>query len=101
MIECRKYRVELWRCPSGGFHVSASPIEYLGKEEFKTWVRLCKRNFMVLTSQKPWRFENSFSQYQDALLFAKNLARQLGECAYFDRAKGQLQIVAPKGEVEG
>ena len=94
MIECRKYRVELWRCPSGGFHVSASPIEYLGKEEFKTWVRLCKRNFMVLTSQKPWRFENSFSQYQDALLFAKN------ECAYFDRAKGQLQIVAPNG-VEG
>jgi len=76
------------------------PLEFLGKEEFKTWVRLCKRNFMVLASQKPWRFENSFSQYQDALLFAKNLARQLGECAYFDRSKGQLQIVAPNG-VEG
>ena len=100
MIECKRFRIELWRCQSGGFHVSVQPLEYLGREEFKRWTRLCKRNFMVLTSQRPWRFENSFSQHQDALLFAKSLARQLGECAYFDRSKGQLQIVAPREEAE-
>ena len=97
-IECRKFRVELWRCQSGGFHVSVQPIEYLGKEEFKRWIRLCKRNFMTLASRQPWRFENAFSQYQDATLFAKALARQLGECAFFDRSKGQLTLVTPKEE---
>jgi hypothetical protein len=75
-------------------------LEYLGKGEFKTWVKLCKSNFMVLTCQKPWRFENAFALYQDAVLFAKSLVRQLGEAAFFDRTKGMVMVVAPKEEVE-
>jgi hypothetical protein len=98
MIECRKFRIELWHHLNEGFCVSVQPIEYLDKEEFKWWVRLCKRNFMILTSRKPWRFENAFNQYQDAALFAKTLTRQLGECIFFDRVKGMFQIVAPKDE---
>jgi hypothetical protein len=100
MIECRKFRIEIWRCQSGGFHVSVTPLEYLGKEEFKRWVKLCKRNFMVLTSQRPWRFENVFSNYQDAVLFAKALARELDEAVFFDRAKGAFMVVAPKEEMQ-
>ena len=100
MLECKRFRIELWRCQSGGFHVSVSPLEYLGREEFRKWVKLCKRNFMSLASQRPWRFENAFSNYQDAVLFAKNLSRQLSEAVFFDRSKGQLQIVAPREEVE-
>jgi hypothetical protein len=33
-------------------------------------------------------------------LFAKSLARQLGEAAFFDRTKGMVMVVAPKEEVE-
>jgi hypothetical protein len=100
MIECKRFRIELWRCPNGAFRVTVQPLEFLGREEFKRWTRLCKRNFMSLTSQRPWRFENAFGNYQDAVLFAKALARQLGECVFFDRAKGAFMVVAPKGEVE-
>jgi hypothetical protein len=100
MIECKRFRIELWRCPNGAFHVTVQPLEFLGREEFKRWTRLCKCNFMVLTSQRPWRFENSFSQYQDALLFGKNISRQLGEPCFFDRAKGGLMVVAPKEEMQ-
>jgi len=100
MIRCKRYRIELCRCQNGGFHVSVTPLEYLGEGEFKAWVKLCKSNFMVLTCQKPWRFENAFALHQDAVLFAKSLARQLGEAAFFDRTKGLVMVVAPKEEVE-
>ena len=96
MIECKRFRIELWRCQNGNFHVTVQPVEYLEKQEFKAWVLLCKRNFMNLTSQKPWRFENVFSQYQDAVMFAKNVSRQLGEPCFFDRTKGVLMLVAPR-----
>jgi hypothetical protein len=94
-IECQKYRIEIVSS-SMGFSVSVSPLEYLDKQEFKAWVKLCKRNFMSLASQRPWHFIITFTNYDNALLFAKNLARQLGECVFFDRSKGQLQIVVPK-----
>ena len=98
MIGCKRFRIELWRCASGAFHVSVMPIEFLGREKFKAWIRLCKRHFMSLASRQPWRFENAFSNYDDAVFFAKSLARQLGEAVFFDRAKGLLMLVAPKGE---
>lgn len=96
MIACKRFRIEVYRCPSNNFHVTAQPTEYLGKEDFKVWVRLCRRNFMTLTSRKPWTFENVFANHEDAVLFAKNLCRQLGELAFFDRTKAQMHLVTPK-----
>jgi len=97
MIECRRFRIELWQYQRGNFFdVSVAPIEYLCKEEFKAWVKLCKRNFMSLTSTKPWCFEIAFLNYENAILFAKNLARQLGETVFFDHSKGQFTLVTPK-----
>jgi len=98
MFECRKYKIEIWQCRSGRYHVTVEPIIFLGREEFKAWMRLCRRNFMALTSRKPWRFENAFSTKLEAVALAKKLARQLGETCYFDHDKKQLQIVTPKEE---
>ncbi|RLI45344.1 hypothetical protein DRO69_05535 [Candidatus Bathyarchaeota archaeon] len=98
MIECKRFRIELWQCPSRGFHVSVAPLEYLRKEEFRAWVKLCRRNFMSLTTTKPWRFKIIFSSYENAVLFAKNLVRQLGEAVFFDNSKRQLMLVTPKEE---
>jgi hypothetical protein len=98
MIECKRFRIELWRCQSGGFHVSVTPLKYLGKEEFKRWVHLCRRNFMTLASRQPWRFEKAFSNYEDAVLFAKALARRLGEATFFNSSKGQPTLATPKEE---
>jgi len=98
MITCKRFRVEVYRCPPGNFHVAVQPVEYLGREEFKAWMRLCKRNFMALTSRKPWVFENAFNSYTDAVLFVKSLCRQLGELAFFDRTKAQVQLATPKEE---
>jgi len=96
MFECRKFRVELIQCPSSHFHVFIMPIEYLGKDEFKQWLRLCKRNFMCLVSVKPWRFEIVFSSYVDAVGFARNMTRQLEEIVFFDHAKSHVEVVTPK-----
>ena len=96
MLECKKYRIELYQCGNGNFHVFVQPVEYLGKDEFKAWVKFCKKNFMALVSQKPWRFEIVFGSEADALGFAKNLAQYFGELCFFNRVKGLLQIVTPK-----
>jgi len=56
------------------------------------------RCIMALASRKPWTFENAFNSYTDAVLFAKSLCRQLGELAFFDGTKAQVQLAAPKEE---
>jgi len=96
MFECKKFRIEVWQCRSGNYHVVIQPIQYLGREEFKAWIRLCKRNFMALVSRRPWRFENVFSSRVEAVALARKLTAQLGEPCFFDRTKKQLQIVTPK-----
>ncbi|MDI6813885.1 MAG: hypothetical protein QMD10_10140 [Desulfitobacteriaceae bacterium] len=96
VFECQRFRIELWQCRDGKLHVSIQPLEYLGKEEFKRWIRLCKRNFMSLISRKPWHFEIAFSNRVNAVGFAKNMARQLGEVAFFDHTKGHVEVVTPK-----
>jgi hypothetical protein len=98
MLECKRFHTEFWQCLDSGFHVAVQPLEYLGKEEFKRWVHLCRRNFMTLASRQPWRFENAFSNYEDAVLFAKALVRQLGEATFFNSSKGQPTLATPKEE---
>jgi hypothetical protein len=68
----------------------------LGKEDFKQWLRLCKRNFMVLVNTKPWRFELHLQNYDDALRFTKTMVQQLGEVTFFNRVKSRVEIVTPK-----
>jgi len=96
MLECEKYRVELWECPSGCFNVSVKPVIYLGKDEFKRWTVLCNRNFMRLTGKKPWSFTRVCSTQKEAESFAKGLTSQLDELVFFDHTKNQVQIVTPK-----
>lgn len=96
MFECRKYRIELWQCRSGSFHVLIQPIKYLGKDEFKRWIRLCKQNFMDLVSRRPWQFDCAYSTHAEALALARHMTSQLDEIAFFDRVKAQVQIVTPK-----
>jgi hypothetical protein len=98
MIGANRFCIELWGDQAGKYHVWIQPVEYLGHEEFKNWMRLCRRNFMGLTHRRPWIFENVFGDYEDAVRFAKQLARQVDEAVYFDRTRGQLQLVAPREE---
>ena len=59
-------------------------------------MNVCRRNFMVLTSKKPWVFEISFKTHNDALLLCKRLCRLLGEFSFFDRFRGEFVIVTPE-----
>ena len=52
---------------------------------------------MSLAGRKPWRFENAFSNYEDATLFTKAWLDSLA-AVFFGKAKGLLMLVAPKEE---
>jgi hypothetical protein len=99
MFECKRFRIAMWCCEHGNFHVSIQPLEYLGKEEFKRWIRLCKNNFMELTSRKLWRFEIVFCNEGDAFAFAKKMTGRFGEIAFFNHTKGRVEVVTPKEEI--
>lgn len=100
MIECRRYRIHLLRCPrgDGDFHVTVAPLEYLERGEFRRWARICERNFMILASRRPWCYVAVLSSYRDALSLAERLAQQLGEPAFYDGVKAQLHLVTPEEE---
>jgi len=51
---------------------------------------------MIPTGADKWHYGICLGNYTSAVLFAKGLARQFGEIAFFDRTKGELQIVTPK-----
>jgi len=96
MFGCRRFRIEVRRCPRGNFHVSIQPVEYVGKPQFREWMKFCRRNFMSLTAR--WRWERVFHTHEEAVRFAKHLARTFGEAVFLNL--NEVQIVAPKGEVE-
>lgn len=95
LFECKRFRIEIHRCTSGSFHVSVRPVEYLGKEEFKRWMKTCRRNFMSLTAR--WTWTRVFARQGDATGFAKHLARELGELVFLNL--NEIQIATPKEEV--
>jgi len=63
--------------PAGGLRVSCSPVEYLGRDEFKTWLKTCRKRFMNLTSK--WVMERAFIDEAEARRFAASLAYLLDE----------------------
>jgi hypothetical protein len=81
MMAARRFRIEVYRgWPGGGFRVVCCPVEYLGRDEFKTWIRTCRRHFMSLASKRPcWAMERSFTDESEARRFASQLAYDLGE----------------------
>ena len=96
MLECRCFRIQVYRCQAGSYHVYVSPIEYLGKEEFTHWHKVCRRGFMSLT--KKWAYERSFPTREEAVLFASGLAGKLGEAVFLD--VDRTRAVAPPLEAE-
>jgi len=81
MISCLRFRIELVKGPpQGGFLVTVEPVEYLGKPEFKEWLRLCRASFMDLDhSGRRWRMVRWFRDEAGASRFAASLAYSLGE----------------------
>jgi CelD/BcsL family acetyltransferase involved in cellulose biosynthesis len=102
-MECRRYRIEVYECRRGGgcFHVRASPVEYLGREEFKRWARLCERNFMTLVSRRPWCYEAARASHEEALRLARRLAEALGEPVFFDAVEARFHLVALEAPAGG
>jgi hypothetical protein len=101
-MECRRYRIEVYRCRAEGcFHVRVSPVEHLGREEFRRWARLCERNFMSLVSRRPWRYEAVRPSHEDALGLARRLAEALGEAVFFDAVEGRFHVVALEAPAGG
>lgn len=77
-MAARRFRIEVsqgW--PSGGLRVSCSPVEYLDRDEFKTWLKTCRKRFMDLTSK--WVMERAFADKAEARQFAAALASLLDE----------------------
>jgi hypothetical protein len=80
MMAARRFRIEVYRGWHGGYRVLCCPIEYLGRDEFKTWIRTCSRHYMSLASKRPcWAMERSFIGELEARHFASSLAHDLGE----------------------
>jgi len=100
MIECKRYRIRIYRCAGGGdsglYCVSSAPIEFVGKEEFRRWAKFCRRNFMVLTQR--WVYSRFFESHEEAVLFAGHLAKGLGEFVFLDML--ETHAVAPRSESE-
>jgi hypothetical protein len=90
MFECRRYRIQVYQCREGDFHVLAAPVEYLGKEEFRRFTSLCMRSFMSLS--RKWVFERTFRTHQEATLFAKHLAKSLGEPVFLDLDEARIVV---------
>lgn len=95
LIGARRWRVEIidYRC---GRHyiVSVEPGVYVGNAEFKKFTVAFRRHFMNL--ERKWCWIQSFTNQTAAKLFAKALAKFLGELAYVDN--GQLCLATPKEE---
>jgi hypothetical protein len=92
VIRCSRFRIELTEAVSRvGYAVSVEPILYLGRPEFKEWLRLCRASFMDLERlPRRWRMVRWFKDEADASRFAAALAYSLGEAFWM-----RLGVAAP------
>jgi len=64
------------------FHMECYPVAYLGREEFRRFMRVCRSFFMDLKSR--WVWVRSFEGHEDARALALHLAREFGELFFLD-----------------
>jgi len=77
-LEVKRFRIEVHECKNcGEYHVTCRPVEYLGREEFKSWLRTCEKRFMNLLRR--WVMERVLPTEKEAREFASELAARLGE----------------------
>jgi hypothetical protein len=83
MASCIRFRIEIYKSwPPGAYRVVCSPVEYLGRDEFKAWIRTCRKHFMDVTSRRPWTMERVFMDEVEARRFGGSLAYDLGEPSF-------------------
>ena len=99
MISCRRFRIELTESRRGdSYTVWIEPVEYLGRAEFKKWMRRCRAAFMDLEhTHRRWRTFRRFRDEAEASRFAASMAYDLDEPFWM-----RLGVAAPcRVPVEG
>ena len=91
LLECERFRIEVKSKLDGKYYVTIQPVRWLGKEIFKLWLNLCRRNFMNLTGY--WMMERAFNSRAEAEAFARYMAEKLEEPAFL--YIGEVKLTHP------
>jgi len=88
----KKFRIAIYDL-GREYAVETSVEEQVSKEEFKKWVKICKAMYMDLVHDAPYTFRITFRNYGEALSLAADLARTLGEEAFYNGEKKTVTYI--------
>jgi hypothetical protein len=98
-VQAGRFRIAIYNL-GREYAVEASIVEQISREEFKTFVKTCRKMFMDLVHDAPYTFRIAFRSYSEALSTAAELVRLLGEETFYNGEKKTLTYV-PKPVVKG
>jgi hypothetical protein len=91
-------KIGIWRSAHLRYHPAVRVelvIARLGDEELRFWQSEFKTRLMRIESRRPWRWYRVFNSRDEAVQFAEDLARSLGESAFLDNSR--LCLVGDEG----